>query len=86
MWPELLPYLTPGGVALSVAIMVYTDRLVPYRSHMRQLAAKQQQIDKLEAALTKVEGQRDRLLGLAEVTVGVMQALPKAAANKDSVS
>lgn len=83
MWSEWLPFLTPGGMLLAVAIMVYTDRLVPYRSHQRQLAEKQVQINRLAEALTKAEGQRDRLLGLADVTVGIVRALPSA---KDTVS
>lgn len=83
MWSEWLPFLTPGGMLLAVAIMVYTDRLVPIRSHLRQLAEKQAQIDRLTLALDKAEGQRDRLLGLADVTVGIVRALPTA---KDPVS
>ena len=95
MWPELAPYIGPGGAVsllLVVAVMIYTDRLVPYRSHRRQLAAKQAEIDRLSAALDKAENQRDRLMfGVADVTVGVMKALPTApewvvAPPKDPVS
>ncbi len=82
MWSDLEPYLGPGGAVsllLVVAVMVYTDRLVPYRSHRRQLAAKQAEIDRLSTALDKAESQRDRLMfGVADVTVGVMRALPAA--------
>lgn len=81
MWGELVPFAAPGGAVatlFAVAWMVYTDRLIPYRSHRERLADKQAEITRLTAALDKVEKQRDHLLELAQVTVGIVQALPKA--------
>jgi len=86
VWPELEPFAGPvgiGTVVLAAIWMVLTGRLIPARTHEREIAAKQAEIDRLSAALEKVEAQRDKLMGLAgEVTVGIVRAIPSA---RDSV-
>lgn len=93
MWSELGPYLGSAGGILGLAVIaVLTGLLVPLRTHNRELRAKQAEIDRLTKALDKAENQRDRLMfGVADVTVGVMKALPSApewvvSPPKDSVS
>lgn len=81
MLDALTPFAVPGGLTglvLALAWMVFTDRLIPGRTHMRMLADRDKQIAKLEEALDKVSGQRDRLMGLADTTVKVLEALPRA--------
>lgn len=79
MWSDLGPYLGPSAIAALAVLAVLTGRLVPSRTVDRELAAKQAEIDRLTSALDKAENQRDRLMfGVAEVTVGVMKALPTA--------
>lgn len=56
MASELVPYLSPLGVLLGVAVMVYTDRLIPHRAHMREV----NRLEKLLAE-SKLEGTADRL-------------------------
>lgn len=78
MWSEFLPYAAPGGataIAAGAVWMVLTSRLIPAAQHRRVL----DELDRTKAALDKVEKQRDDLLQLAYVTVGIVQALPKAA-------
>jgi hypothetical protein len=97
MW-DLAPLLIPVGTGLTglTGLLIYIGRsliagkLVPERTHVRELALKQESIDRLEAALTRSEAalakvmtQRDQLLGLAMATAEVVQAIPKA---KDTVS
>ena len=92
MW-ELARLLMPVGIGLTglTGLLIYIGRslvngkLVPERTHVRELALKQDQIDqkqrevdRLEAALTRVEEQRNRLMGLAEATAAVVQAIPRA--------
>jgi hypothetical protein len=74
-------------LASYISRSIIRGRLIPLRSHERELANKQAEVDRLTAALDKTESQRDRLLGLAEVTVSVMRALPSAPAaqNRDPV-
>jgi ribosomal 50S subunit-associated protein YjgA (DUF615 family) len=94
VWSELTPYLGPGSavsVLLGTVWMVITGRLMPERTHDRITAAMQSQLDaqqeankSLQAALVRVEAQRDRLMGVtSEVTVGLVKAMPAA---QDSVS
>lgn len=81
MWSELGPYLGPSAIAALAVLGVLTGLLVPLRTHNRELRAKQAEIDRLTKALDKAENQRDRLMfGVADVTVGVMKALPPAPA------
>jgi hypothetical protein len=89
----LAPFAVPGGaVGLlgAVAWMVFTGRLVPGRTHERMLADKDKQIEDWRTAhAAEVErgevlaAQVSKLLTQGDITVGIVQALPRA---KDSAS
>lgn len=86
MWSELLPFAAPGGavaVLTGAVWMVLTGRLIPASTHERELANRDRQIVRLIAENDALVKQRDGLLELAQVTVGIVRALPAA---KDSVS
>jgi hypothetical protein len=83
VWSELLPIARDYGPFGLMALMVILGWLVPRVTHRERLADKDLQIARLTTALDKAEGQRDRLLGLADVTVGIVRSLPTA---KDPVS
>lgn len=83
MWTELSPFLVDFGMPGLMAAMVLFGWLIPRRTHERELANRDAQIVRLTTALDKAEAQRDKLMGLADVTVGIVRALPSA---KDSVS
>lgn len=81
MWSELLPFAAPGGavaVLTGAVWMVLTGRLIPASTHERMLAEKDKQIAFLVTAHNQVVQQRDELLELAQVTVGIVQAIPRA--------
>lgn len=61
MWSLLLGPAGAVAVLVIVGLMVYTDRLVPYRSHIRQLTDKQTQIDYYQAAAKAHEARADDL-------------------------
>jgi hypothetical protein len=63
--------------------MVLTGRLIPASTHERELSDLRQQILRLIAENDALVKQRDGLLELAHVTVGIVRALPAA---KDAVS
>lgn len=63
--------------------MVLTGRLIPASTHERELANRDRQIERLIAENDVLVRQRDGLLELAQVTVGIVRALPAA---KDPVS
>lgn len=78
MWTELAPLLHDYGMPGLIVALVVLGWLVPKRTHERELADKDKQIDRLLAAHDKVVQQRDDLLELAQVTVGIVAAIPRA--------
>ena len=81
MLDALTPFAVPGGLTglvLAVAWMVFVGKLVPARTHDKIVADKDAQIAKLESAYDKVVDQRDRLMGLTDTTVKILESLPKA--------
>lgn len=94
MFDQLLPFAGPSGaIGLLAACywMVVTDRLVPGRSHRRQLADKDRQLEDKDAQIAKWQAawereveradltakQVDKLVAQGETTLAVLSALPR---------
>lgn len=71
-----------GALVLGLLWMVFTGRLVPLSLHRTIVDGKDQQIAAERARADKAEIQRDDLMELAQVTVGIVKAIPRA---KDAV-
>lgn len=78
MWSELLPFLKDWGPPGLVLAAVVGGWLVPRWFHRERIADKDAQIKTLQAAVERLEHQRDELTELARTTVAAFQVIPRA--------
>lgn len=87
--PANWPSLSAGGLVALVVLLIFTGRLIPSRTHKReiedlraQVKAEREARERWEEAALRALGQNDQLLPGVRVTRQIAEAIPPALAQR----